>query len=493
MRRVPVALALLAVLCVVSYWPVFTQPFIADDYDQIPRASVYGPPSGWPLIAQNPVFRFRFTWFELSYALLRLFGFHALPFYLASIALHVLGTWLVYALGTWRLAGSRLALPAAAFFAIYEGHQEAVMWVSASMELLAFVFGVGAFVLWTRWLEARGWWRYGLALVLFAGALVSKESAAIFAALFALPVIFERRWLRGLAGLIPFATLAGAVVAASLLPSQSNARLGDGSFSLDAPFLLVLANSYWRLLFPVGFLSVAVLLWRRAGMYRRLVLFCLAWMAIALLPYCFLTYMLRVPSRQTYLASLGLAWLVAAGYEVLRVPASRVIVVCCVIAVLALNLGTLWVKKRRQFEERAAPTEALIEVARRATGPVRVLCFPYARVTAEAAAASVGRTIVWDPVPGRTTGCFVPVEQLPTGRSGARRGDLANCGQQVRQLDRFGDIAVHSRGDASFGIAFNGASGKGENGYALPPLAHAPDGRSGLQAVHFGHLDIQNN
>ena len=410
MRRVLAALALLAVLCVVAYWPVFTQPFIADDYDQIPRAGVYAPPSGWPLIAHDPVFRFRFTWFELSYALLRLFGFHPLPFYVASVALHIVATWLVYALGTWRMAGSRLALPAAVFFAIHDGHQEAVMWVSASMELLAFVFGVGAFLLWVRWLETRKSWRYVLAVVLFAGALVSKESAVVFAALFVLPVIFERRWMtpRGIVGLIPFALLAGVVIAASLLPSQNNARLTDGSFSLDAPFLLVLANSYWRLLLPVGFVSLAVLGWRRAAEYRRLAAFCLAWMAIALVPYCFLTYMLRVPSRQTYLASLGLAWLAAAGYDVLRRTTSRTCVTCCVIAVFALSLGTLWLKKRRQFQERAAPTEQLIAVARRAPGPVRVLCFPYARVTAEAAAASVGRTIVWDPEPGRKTGCFVP-------------------------------------------------------------------------------------
>jgi hypothetical protein len=436
MRRVLAALALLAVLCVVAYWPVFTQPFIADDYDQIPRARVFGPPSGWPLIAQDPVFRFRFTWFELGYALLRLFGFRPLPFYLASLALHIVATWLVYALGTWRLAGSRPALPAAAFFAIYEGHQEAVMWVSASVELLAFVFGVGAFGVWTRWLAHRGagapyrtrvispapslwasyleatrrWWPYALAVLLFTGALVSKESAVIFAALFVLPMIFERQWMtaRGILGLIPFVLLAGGVVAASLLPSQHNARLGDGSFSLHAPFLLVLANSVWRLLFPVGFVSLAVLLWRRAAEYRRLAAFCLAWMAIAFLPYSFLTYMLRVPSRHTYLASLGLAWLAAAGYDVLRRTTSRAMVVCCVIAVFALNPGTLWVKKRRQFQERAAPTEQLIEAARRTTGPLRVLCFPYARVTAEAAAASVGHTIVWDPQPGRTEGCFVP-------------------------------------------------------------------------------------
>ena len=422
MRRVPTALALLAALCIVSYWPVFTQPFISDDYGQIQIARIYGPPSGWSAIMQSPPFRFRFTWFELSYALDRIFGFHPLPFYMVSVLLHILATWLVYGLGAWPFAGSRLALPAAAFFAVYEGHQEAVMWYSASMELLAFVFGVGAFLLWTHWLHSRSWWRYAVAVLLFAVALISKESAVIFVALFALPVIFEHRTTisRGSVGLIPFALLAGAVIAVSLLPSQNNARMDDGSFSIDAPFLQVFGNSYWRLLFPIGFVSLAVLLWRRAVEYRKVATFCLAWMAIAFLPYCFLTYMMRIPSRQTYLASLGLAWLAAAGYDVLRRTTPRAVVVCCVIAVFALNLETLWVKKRRQFQERAAPTDQLLEATRRTTGPVRVLCFPYARWTAEMTAASVGRTIIWDPQPGRTSGCFVPGMVNGTGMIGLK-------------------------------------------------------------------------
>jgi len=102
-------------------------------------------------------------------------------------------------------------------------------------------------------------------------------------------------------------------------------------------------------------------------------------------PYCFLTYMLRVPSRQTYLASLGLAWLAAAGYDVLRRTTSRTCVTCCVIAVFALSLGTLWLKKRRQFQERAAPTEQVIAVARRTPGPIWIQCFPRNHYIAEEA------------------------------------------------------------------------------------------------------------
>jgi len=39
-------------------------------------------------------------------------------------------TWLLYALGEWKGIGySASFLWAAAFFAVYEGHQEALMWI----------------------------------------------------------------------------------------------------------------------------------------------------------------------------------------------------------------------------------------------------------------------------------------------------------------------------------------------------------------------------
>ncbi len=395
--------ALLAALAVITYWPVFLQPFISDDYNQLPQARIYGVPSGWHALAADSAMRFRATWMELSGAILRVFGFHALPFYIASVALHILATWLVYAAALWRLRRTDLAMAAAVFFCVYEGHQEAVMWISASMEILVFLFGMTAFLLWVRWLEGGRWGWYAGALAAFIGALLSKESSVVFPVLMLLLAAMERRWRAALL-LAPFFGLCALCVWINFNPGAPTWRLSDGSFSIHAPFLTVLGNSYWRLLFPVGFASLALLLWRRAWDYRNTVVFSLAWMAIALLPYCFLTYMLRVPSRQTYIPSFGLAVLVAAGYDVLRRTAPRAVVAACVIAVLALNLGTIWVKKRRQFMERAEPTEEILALARHSTGPIRVLCFPYNRVVAEDAAATVGRTIVWDPQPACPAG-----------------------------------------------------------------------------------------
>ena len=104
----------------------------------------------------------------------------------------------------------------------------------------------------------------------------------------------------------------------------------------------------------------------------------LAWMALGLLPYSFLTYSTQIPSRQTYLASAGLAFL--AGLALARLSAwkpsgPRLAAAAAAVALLA-NVGYLWTRKRAQFLERAAPTEQLIALARRTTGPIWVRCFP---------------------------------------------------------------------------------------------------------------------
>jgi hypothetical protein len=115
---------------------------------------------------------------------------------------------------------------------------------------------------------------------------------------------------------------------------------------------------------------------------RRGALAALAWMGIALVPYSFLTYSTQIPSRQVYLASAGLAFLVGlalAKYEGRRIAAA-------VFALMLLhNTVYLWTKKRAQFVERAAPTDQLIGFARRTPGAIWVQCFPLPGMVAEEA------------------------------------------------------------------------------------------------------------
>ena len=388
-------LAGLALLAIIAYLPILQFPFISDDYTQIAWSTVWGPPSGWAELWRTPGFRFRFTYVELSWLLDRFFGFTPLPFYLASIILHVLCTWMVYATGLWNRIGFSVALPAAGFFAVYEGHQEAVMWLAASMELLLFLFGVAAFVCWILFLQHRHWIWYAVSLLCFLVAVLSKESAVVIPALMALAA-FE------LMPLLPFGIVSMAQVALSL-GSGVNGRLQDGSFSLTAPFWITLPNSFVRLLFIWGFVAVVILVLSRRRDYVPLVLTGLVWIVIAFLPYSFLVYMHRIPSRQTYLASLGLSWIAGAAWTAIE---SRKLAAVVLAVALLENTGVLWIQKRRLFLERAAPTEELLRILRDNPGPVLLHCYPYPPVIAQKAAESIGRQVDVNLWPNAAPNCL---------------------------------------------------------------------------------------
>ncbi len=382
-------LAALAGLAILAYLPVFWQPFVADDFVQIGLAREYGPASGWAALSQDPLYRSRATSLVLTWWTERLLGFTPLTFYSTSVLLHILNTWLVFALGSWPAIGWRAAAVAGAFFAVHEGHQEAVMWYAALPELLVFFWVLLSLACWGRWLgrgASAGW--YVASLGCFLLALFSKESAVVTAPLPLVLGLSERAAWRKLAAAAPFAAIAVAYMAMIFASQTGHGHFSDGTFSLETPFLTSWANSYGRLLWIWGAASLLALAAWRAWRRAKLVWLALVWIAITLAPYSFLTYMLRVPSRHTYLASLGLAWLVAAAALELRERwgAPRRWAVPAVAAVIvAHNVAYLWIKKRAQYLERAAPTEKLVELARRVEGPIYVHCFPYGYEIAERA------------------------------------------------------------------------------------------------------------
>ncbi len=419
-------MGLLALLAVAVYLPALKQPLLEDDYPNLATARLLGAPGEWRQLAAT-VFRLRATSEWLFWAAYRVFGLWAPGYYAVSILLHVLNTWLVYALGTsiargiasapasrgmaGTSAGSTfgIAFWAAAFFAIAEGHQEAVMWFSACNELLQFLFGVAAMVAWLRFLGgvSKAW--YAASLALFALALISKESAPVFAILFALPMMAPG-WRKRAGYLVPLAALAAASVLVTYLSRDSSFRFQDGSFSLHAPFWRIWPENFARVFWVWGLAGLAAALACGWKQYRTMVLAGLAWAAAALLPYCFLMYSIRIPSRQTYLASAGAALVVAAGWLAARerfAGRGRALTAAVCTLALAYNLGYLWIKKRRQFLERAQPTEQLIAFARRSGGPIYIACFPRPRIIAEDAvrlAVGEDRTVIWDAGAARERG-----------------------------------------------------------------------------------------
>jgi len=400
-------LALVVLLCAVAYGPLVSIPLIEDDYPNLAQALVYGPPSGLHALAGDAVFRLRATSYWLMYGAWQTFHLAPIAYHAISLLLHIGCALLMYAILRSLPATRSTALWAAAFFAVAEGHQEAVMWFSAVNELLMFLFGMAALLAWVRvegndalldvrfraaTVSERLGWRLA-SLLLFALALISKESAVVLLPL--LMLVTPPDWRRA-ARLIPYALLAAVAIWSVSSARSYSFRFADGSFSLAAPFWITWPKNIGRMLWIWGWLAVALVVWR-ARLARLPAALSLAWIATALLPYSFLTYSTQIPSRQTYLASAGLAVLVGLGAEALG---SRRLTASVLAAIVAVNLGILWTRKRAQFLERAAPTEQLIRLARETQGPIWVQCFPRNRLIAdEAVHIGAGRTpsmLVWD-------------------------------------------------------------------------------------------------
>ena len=402
-------LAALALLAVVPYLRALGLPFISDDYLQVWLGRHYGPVAAWPDLAGDALYRCRATSIVLTYWTERFFGLAPLVYNLSSVFLHIFNTWLVFALGMWRPIGWRVSALAAAFFAIYEGHQEAVIWYAAIPELLVFFFSLVSLLLWMLWIRTGRRLYAAGSFFAFLLALLSKEPGVAVVPLLLLPVWTERvPWRRWLAPWLGFAAAAGFYTLMTFAGKSGHQHFHDGTFSLSAPVAWVMANSMGRMLWIWGLAAlVAVAAWR-VRRWRQLLWLALGWGVITLLPYSFLTYMPRVPSRHTYFASAALGWIVAAGLITVMSRWRRSAAVALMALLLVHNIGWIWTRKQRQFMERAMPTEQLLTFVRQHEGEIYVHCFPYhdslAVIAAEVALKREVHT--GQPRPGAAVFCY---------------------------------------------------------------------------------------
>lgn len=385
-------LLLLAFLCLLAYAPALPLPLIEDDYPNLAQSQIYGAPSALPALAGHAVYRVRATSEWTMYGMWRAFALRPWAYHLLSLLLHILNAWLVYAVARSWPPFRAAALWAAGFFAVSAGPQEAVMWFSAINELFLVLFGAAA--LWC-WLEDRWWGVFPFAL-----ALISKESAVVWLPLFflAAPRRDWRKWL-------PYAALAAIVTGSIFLTRDTSFRFSDGSFSWHARFWITWPRGIARVLWPWGWLAAGAVWIAGDAKARRGAALAVAWVAAALLPYSFLTYSTEIPSRQTYLAGIGLALLIGSAMTLL--PSHRAIAAAAII-LLAANCGYLWTKKRAQFVARAAPTDQLIALARSTPRPIWVRCFPRVDwIAEEAVHMATGRPVsdlVWNEADARARG-----------------------------------------------------------------------------------------
>lgn len=377
-------------LSFLAYARALGLPFIADDYVQIQLARDFGPSSKWGALAQDALYRCRATSLVLTYWMEQWFGLDPGYFRLTSVLLHAANGLLVLSLGFWRLIGWKVAALAAGFFAYSQRHSEAVIWFAAVPELLVFFFAMGSLLCWIGWLQStRGAARWYLgAFACYVLALLSKESAVAVVPLLALVLLAERKCTGNrILAIAPFAGLAGIYFAFIYGARANHLHFNDGTFSLSAPFVAVLVRSTGGLLWVWGAIAAALLASRFFKAPRGVALLGLVWIPLALLPYSFLTYMVRVPSRHTYLASAGMALVVAAGFLAFRNSKYATLRPWLVPAVAALSIvheaGYIWTVQHQRYVMRAQPTELLLQAVEPETEAVRAVCFPYSHYVAD--------------------------------------------------------------------------------------------------------------
>jgi hypothetical protein len=358
---------------VVAYWPSIDNSFISDDFTMLPFVRMVSAHPGQLLEMPSEIFRLvSYVYFWIC---LKTFGPNPEFFYWTGIALHALASLLVGRLVFVLARNAGAAWVAALFFAAYERHQEAVMWISAVNDTLLTLFSLIFLLFWERSLSnPRRGWSYGLSLGALFIALFSKDSSAVLVPLATLMLILRRCPRHEIVErTMPLFVMLAGYVTLWLWVANRNFFLVDGHYDLSLHFFPVYARALWRLFSPV-LLFLVPLVWlayRRSRLEEtaRLlrstsVLFFVATIVITVMPYSFLTYLDHIPSRNTYLPSVGLAALAGVIFSSLygrsATRQGRLVCGAFLCAVLSANVAYIWVRKEPQFLERAAPTRELI-------------------------------------------------------------------------------------------------------------------------------------
>src|SRR5260370_697868 len=169
----------------IVYAPALNNGFIADDYVILQRIDLM---RLQPLyLFHVPPENFRFVSYVVFAFLKSIAGYDARLFYAFNIALHIANIALLRHLLILVTNEEFVANTASVLFAVFQGPQEAVMWLAAMNETTLAFFTLIALVMWWRK-------RYLTATAAYMLALFSKESGVIILFLIALLELNHPPW-----------------------------------------------------------------------------------------------------------------------------------------------------------------------------------------------------------------------------------------------------------------------------------------------------------
>ncbi len=254
---------LLVAATLVAYQRVWHAGFIWDDDAHVIRpglASLHGLWRIWsePGATQQyyPVLYSAF-WLEL-----RLWGYAALGYHLANVALHAAAACLLY--GVLRRLSVPGALLGAAAFALHPVCVESVAWISEQKNTLSAVFYLAGALAYLRFEEGRRPRWYAAGTGLFVLALLSKTVTATLPAAL-LVVAWWRRgrlaWRGDLAPLAPWIAMGAAAGAVTAGMERAFVGAGEAAFALGtAERFLVAGRAVWfylgKLFWPEGLIFI---------------------------------------------------------------------------------------------------------------------------------------------------------------------------------------------------------------------------------------------
>jgi protein O-mannosyl-transferase len=380
----PAVLAMYLAVGVTVYARILPSFFVADDFAYLHEIAVSQSPSIIFSALAGRYFRPMVVFaYYLNYQISALDPF---SYHLTVVLLNVGNAWLVFLLGR-ALAAPPLAAPLAGLlFLVFGGHAEAITWIGGMADPLVTMFVLVALLLFLRALEHERPLGFVVAVwAAFAGALLSKESAAILPGLLIVATALARSdggLLRAWRVLVM--TLAGMAVlfVGYLLLRKSIlgfAFVNLGGLGTNTNFIATTRAFIIRSFLPQGELALTVFLYRfdlllgvpivglLAWGLKKSVLRSLAFIAlcfgIALTPVLPLSIAMATPEseRLIYMASafatLLLVWFLAAAIQQPRVLAA-IVLACAVGNVVALaRINQSWLEAA-SIVKNALPTFA---------------------------------------------------------------------------------------------------------------------------------------
>ncbi len=326
------------------YLPGFTNAPLADDWAVIQRnlnLSLQDAPhlltathGGW----YRPVFDLFISVCD------RFFGFEALGYHIVAFVLYLVVAVLAADIISVLTQRTDVGALTAALFGVHGAHAEPVLWVSASNELLAGLFvllGLRSYLAF-RASPSPGRY-YALTVVCYILAIGAKETAIFLPVAFAVYDLLdtdERAWRERLCRLAPVAPLLavqGVFVAfrfwtGSPYPVEIDPiriavnlayYLAVGLFALPDNYGYLTSLPLWRqqptlplVTMTIALCAASILGWlvwqvrrRIPRRQTRILLFAAAWSVIALYP-----VILTATGRTAFMATIGIAWLITAGW-----------------------------------------------------------------------------------------------------------------------------------------------------------------------------------